>query len=70
MKVICTALYDDTWGNLADFLTIGKTYDVIGKDRTAGYLIRNDNNDEHFYRESYFRLLSDMRDDIIDGLLE
>jgi hypothetical protein len=51
-------------------LTIGKTYDVINANYDANYLIINDNGNEYWYNKKFFRLLSEIRIEIIDKLLE
>ena len=62
MKMKC--INDDGWFNL----TSGKTYEIIDED-IYYYLIINDIGDEDWFRKSYFRSLSEYRNETIDKLL-
>ena len=74
MKVICiNNRYQGGITNEYDnylLLTVGKTYDVIDERSIMGYLLRNDEGESHFYDTDHFRLLSEVRDEKIDKLLE
>ena len=68
MKVICTSLENDTYGNLADFLTIGKTYEVLDIEPCSRYtyVIRDDNGNPHDMSKKNFIRLRDIN---LDKLL-
>ena len=68
MKVVCI---DDNDGY--NYLTIGKTYDVINEDGGEydyGYYIIDDNNIKDWYGEYMFKPISEIRNDKINKLLE
>jgi hypothetical protein len=50
------------------YLTVGKTYDVIEKEDNLYHII-NDINNEDWYGQFRFKLLSEYRNDKIDKLL-
>ena len=64
MKIKC--INNDGW---PDYLTIGKTYEVIRIYKNT-YRIIDDDGDECGYHESYFKPLSKIRNEKIDKLLE
>ena len=52
-----------------DGITISKTYDVIDEDKWFYKIINNfDNN--NYYNKSRFKTLAEIRNEIIDKLLE
>ena len=74
MKIKCIKNNGWTFNNL----TIGKTYDVIGKtyklieydsDEGGYYLIIDNNGDKLWYMKEYFIPLSEYRNDTINKLL-
>ena len=56
-------------GGFLNLLTVGKTYEVIGKVNYS-YEIMNDNGFENWYRIEWFRTLSEIRNEKINKLLE
>ena len=64
MKVKC--IDNDCYRN---YLTYGKTYEVIRINECGDYYIINDECDDLWYRKSYFKTLSKYRNEIIDKLL-
>lgn len=64
MKVIC--VYNK--GN-ENFLTIGKTYELIREFRDE-YEINNNEDDYHYYNKEYFISQSKIRNESINKLLE
>ena len=55
--------------NIEDILTISKTYNTITEDIFC-YWIRNDSGYKHWYSISRFKILSEIRNEKIDKLLE
>jgi hypothetical protein len=71
MKVICI---DNRYNDMPQednelLLTVGKTYDVID-EASLGLVITNDEGVNHFYARELFKLLTEVRDEKIDKLLE
>ena len=64
MKVKCidTSCY-------GDYLTIGKTYEIIDEYEND-YQIIDDENDEDWFPKDWFKPLSEIRNEIINKLLE
>ncbi len=72
MKVICI---DNRYNDMPQednelLLTVGKTYDVIDDIASLGLVITNDEGVNHFYARELFKLLTEVRDEKIDKLLE
>jgi hypothetical protein len=64
MKIVCV----DNDGGWEDFLTLGKTYDVIYNNKYC-YNILNDNGDDDWFNNSRFKILTEIRNDKINKLL-
>jgi hypothetical protein len=64
MKVKC--IDNNGWSEL----TIGKIYNIIDIDNDNDYWLINDNGYECWYSEYLFKLLSEIRNEKIDKLLE
>ena len=62
MKVKC--IDDNNW-----YLTIGKIYETIGEYKYS-YQIRDDDGDICWPPKEYFRILSEIRNETINKLLE
>ena len=65
MKVKCIDI-----GCWKDRLTIGKTYEVIYEDNNWYWIIIDDIGDEKWFPKRRFTLLSEIRNDTINKLLE
>jgi hypothetical protein len=52
------------------YLTIGKTYDVIEIDDEYGYKIIDDSDYKNWYEKELFKTISEIRNEIINKLLE
>ena len=67
MKIICINNIDSNICN-TNTLTIGKTYVVI-RITDNGYTIVDDTNTSRTYYQNRFRLLSELRDDKLNEIL-
>jgi hypothetical protein len=63
MKIVC--INNKGWSSL----TLGKTYDVIGINMFSEYIIINDISEEYSYIKERFKLLSEIRNEKINKLL-
>ena len=65
MKIVC--INNNGW---KDYLTIGKTYEVIKENNTCYFLI-NDIGCEYWYEKIWLKpAVAEMRNDTINKLLE
>ena len=67
MKVKCINNKQGFWSTR---IAIGKIYEVIGEDERRYTIINEKGNIDWFYPKDWFRLLSDIRNEKINKLLE
>ncbi len=75
IKIVCVSTYFDPKFNLNKDITLYKIYDAVDMEtqnhviKSHTYRITNDYGYISTYYKSYFRLLSELRDERIDEIL-